>query len=188
MRHFSQSHHIREFMKSLDEMSSDFSLPLIRCYFSGGGTAVLMGWRESTIDIDIFLTDDKGQDASGPYASHIEKLKNKLQINIEFASPLLFIPVSHDWQKEAIYIQKFQRVAYFHFPLVYQLISKILRGYETDLQDAHNIIEHQNISQTKVLERVIRLKDQWPRYNLSFEIVKSRIENFFETHRRISPQ
>lgn len=32
------------------------------CYFTGGATAVLLGWREATIDIDIAL--DPEQDAA----------------------------------------------------------------------------------------------------------------------------
>jgi hypothetical protein len=40
---------IRRFMQALgDEAEID-----VRLYFTGGATAVLMGWRASTVDVDV---------------------------------------------------------------------------------------------------------------------------------------
>ena len=55
-------------------------------YFSGGATAVMLGIRETTIDVDIRFEPDEMQ-----MYKAIQILKEKLNMNIELASPLDFI-------------------------------------------------------------------------------------------------
>jgi hypothetical protein len=51
-------------------------------YFTGGATAVLLGWRDTTIDIDVKLEGDAEWLLRG-----IPALKEELDINVELASP-----------------------------------------------------------------------------------------------------
>lgn len=54
---------------------------------TGGASAVIYGWRESTVDVDLkFDPEPKGAFAMIPI------IKDKLDINVELASPDLFIP------------------------------------------------------------------------------------------------
>lgn len=57
-----------------------------RVYFVGGTTAVMFGWRASTIDIDVRLEPDRA------ILAHIPELKRELRLNIELASPADFVP------------------------------------------------------------------------------------------------
>jgi hypothetical protein len=57
--------------------------PGTRMYLTGGATAVLEGWRESTVDIDVRFEPDT--DAA---LERIRDLKEEMAINIELASPL----------------------------------------------------------------------------------------------------
>lgn len=57
-----------------------------RAYFAGGETAVLMGWRGSTIDVDLKFVPE--QDA---VFRAIRDLKEKLRINVELAALSDFI-------------------------------------------------------------------------------------------------
>ena len=63
------------------------------CYLVGGATAVLTGWRSTTIDVDLKLVPE--QDA---VLRAIPRLKDELQINVELASPGDFIPLPEGWQ------------------------------------------------------------------------------------------
>jgi hypothetical protein len=56
-------------------------------YFTGGASALLMGWRSSTVDIDICLDPEP----PGIFQA-IAKIKQELNINIELASPQDFLP------------------------------------------------------------------------------------------------
>ena len=57
-----------------------------RVYLTGGATAVLHGWRTSTIDIDIKIVPD----VDAVFRA-IPVLKERLQINVELAAPDDFI-------------------------------------------------------------------------------------------------
>lgn len=65
-------------------------------YFTGGASALLMGWRSSTVDIDICLDPEP----LGIFEA-ISKLKQELDINIELASPQDFLPQLMDGEIEA---------------------------------------------------------------------------------------
>jgi hypothetical protein len=56
-------------------------------YFTGGASALLIGWRSATVDIDIRLDPEP----PGIFQA-IAKLKQELNINIELASPQDFLP------------------------------------------------------------------------------------------------
>ncbi len=82
MRKLADSHRILEFIRAVGlEAESPTEL-----YLTGGATAVLLGWRATTIDVDIrfFPESDRLYRAIPP-------LKEKLEINIELASPADFI-------------------------------------------------------------------------------------------------
>jgi hypothetical protein len=58
-----------------------------RVYFTGGATAVLMGWRESTIDADIRIVPE-----SDAIFRAIPALKERLSINVDLPLRSNFIP------------------------------------------------------------------------------------------------
>jgi hypothetical protein len=70
-------------------------------YFTGGASALLIGWRSSTVDIDIRLDPEP----LGIFQA-IAKLKQELNINIELASPQDFLPPLPGWRDRSIYIGK----------------------------------------------------------------------------------
>src|SRR6266850_4554993 len=58
-----------------------------KVYLTGGATALLLGFREQTIDIDIKLDPEPG----GAFEA-IAALKQRLDLNVELASPDDFTP------------------------------------------------------------------------------------------------
>ena len=80
---------IRRFMNALAQTTTT----PVQVYFTGGATAVLIGWRTSTIDVDIHLIPDDDRLLRG-----ISRLKDDLQINVELACPAHFIPELPGWQ------------------------------------------------------------------------------------------
>ena len=82
----------------------------VRIYLVGGTTAVLMGWRASTIDVDFVMRPD--DDA---LLRVIPSLKERLRINVEMVSPADFIPVPPGWEDRGIFIAQVGRAAFYHF-------------------------------------------------------------------------
>src|SRR2546427_12288974 len=81
---------LEEFMKELASASQSPG----KVYLTGGATALLLGFREQTIDIDLKLDPEPG----GVFEA-IAALKNDLHLNVELASPDDFIPAAADWRR-----------------------------------------------------------------------------------------
>jgi hypothetical protein len=105
-------------------------------YLTGGATAVLYGWRSSTVDIDLKLVPD--QDA---LLRAIPALKESLRINVELAAPDDFIPVRSTWQEQSPFIVQEGRLSVHHFDLNAQALAKIERGHAQDLADVRAMID-----------------------------------------------
>ena len=87
----------------------------VRIYLLGGTTAVLLGWRATTVDVDFVMRPE--DDA---ILRAIPALKETLQINVETASPLDFIPIPSGWEDRGIFIERVQHAEFYHFDLVGQ--------------------------------------------------------------------
>jgi hypothetical protein len=57
MRRLAESDRIRRFMSELGRVATADA----RVYFTGGASAVLLGWRSSTIDVDVSLVPDRDE-------------------------------------------------------------------------------------------------------------------------------
>lgn len=117
-----------------------------RVYLTGGGSAVLFGWRENTIDIDI-----KPEHDSDEIFRAIASLKNELDVNIELASPADFIPPLPGWEERSIFIQNSGSLHFFHYDFYAQALSKIERGHEQDLRDVQAMFSQGLIQQETLL-------------------------------------
>jgi hypothetical protein len=102
----------------------------VQIYLVGGCTAVLEGWRDATIDIDLALGDD-----AEPVLRAIPEIKEALDINVELASPADFIPVKPGWQDRSPFVAQEGLVTFRHFDLYAQALAKIERGHDTDRRD-----------------------------------------------------
>jgi len=100
------------------------------CYLIGGGTAVLLGWRPTTIDVDIEL--DPEQD---DLLRALPRIKDELEINVELASPRQFIPLPAGWEERSTSAGREGRLVFKHFDLYSQALAKIERGHAQDLDD-----------------------------------------------------
>ncbi|HYK22194.1 MAG TPA: hypothetical protein VEV42_15755 [Pyrinomonadaceae bacterium] len=68
----------------------------LRIYLVGGATAVLLGWRETTIDIDLKLVPEVNE-----ILKALPEIKEALEINVELASPDDFIPAVPGWEERS---------------------------------------------------------------------------------------
>jgi hypothetical protein len=131
MRALADSDRIHQFMRALGAEAPSAA----RVYFTGGATAVLHGWRDSTIDVDIRIVPE--HDA---LFRAISRLKDQLHINVELASPDQFIPVKDGWEERSPFVAREGRVSFHHFDLVAQALSKIERGHTQDMEDVREML------------------------------------------------
>jgi len=131
MRDLVDAPHIERFMEALGRATKANG----RVYLTGGATAVLQGWRASTIDIDIKVIPD-----SDELLREIPRLKEQLNVNVELAAPSDFIPVPDGWEERSPSIRKVGMVSFHHFDPVAQALAKAERGHEQDLRDIEDLI------------------------------------------------
>lgn len=132
MRELANASRIERFMKELGRAARSEG----RIYLTGGATAVLHGWRESTIDIDIKAIPD-----SDALLREIPRLKAELDLNIELAAPSDFIPLPAGWEDRSPLIRREGKLAFHHFDPVAQALAKAERGHAQDRLDVHEMIE-----------------------------------------------
>src|SRR6266550_732594 len=81
-----------------------------KVYFTGGATALLLGFRQQTIDIDLKLDPEP----EGAFEA-IAALKNRLDLNVELASPDDFIPRPANWREASRHIASIGQLEFFHY-------------------------------------------------------------------------
>ncbi len=130
-----------------------------RVYLVGGATAVLLGWRESTIDVDLVLVPESDEALRA-----IAELKDELQVNVELASPLDFIPVPDGWEERGRYVTESGGVSFYHFDLEAQALAKAERGHEQDLVDIEAMLASGLIEATEIQRRFKEIEPQLYRF------------------------
>jgi len=132
MRELANATRIEQFMRELGRAARSEG----RVYLTGGATAVLNGWRETTVDVDIKLIPD-----SDVLLREIPRLKEELDLNVELAAPSDFIPLPPGWEDRSPLIRTEGRLSFHHFDPVAQALSKAERGHQQDREDVKFLIE-----------------------------------------------
>jgi hypothetical protein len=99
-------------------------------FFTGGATAVLVGWRGTTVDVDLRVEPQRDE-----VFRALAELKERLDVNLELASPEEFVPVHPDWRSRSVFIEKQGALSFFHFDLHAQALAKVERGHAQDVAD-----------------------------------------------------
>lgn len=105
-------------------------------YVVGGTSAVLVGWRNTTIDLDLVMRPE-----SDAMLRAIPALKERLHLNVELASPDQFIPVPDGWEQRSPVITRIGRVTFRHYDFCAQALAKLERGHTRDLADVEAMRE-----------------------------------------------
>jgi hypothetical protein len=66
-------------------------------YLTGGATAVVEGWRASTVDVDLRI-----EPASDVLLRRIATVKDELGVNVELVSPTDFVPELPGWREHPL--------------------------------------------------------------------------------------
>ena len=128
-------------------------------YATGGVTAVLFGWRETTIDVDLNIIPE-----SDEIFRAIPLLKEQLHLNVELASPDLFIPPLPGWETRSPFIVREGRVDWHHYDPYAQALAKIERGHDRDRDDVRELLRRGLIEAAAVRAHFEAIKPALLRY------------------------
>ncbi|WP_019498624.1 DUF6036 family nucleotidyltransferase [Pseudanabaena sp. PCC 6802] len=145
-------------------------------YFTGGASALLIGWRSSTVDVDIRLDPEP----PGIFQA-IAKLKQELNINIELASPQDFLPPLPGWRSRSVFIGKKGQISFYHYDFTAQALAKLSRGFDRDIKDVEAMYEQKLFSLRKLQDGFEAIAPELIRFPaLNPDVLRSRVENFIE--------
>lgn len=105
-------------------------------YLTGGATAVIEGWRASTVDVDLRLEPE-----SDALLRRIATVKDELGVNIELVSPPDFVPELPGWRERSPFVLQQGTITVRHFDPYSQALAKIERGFEQDLLDVRAMVD-----------------------------------------------
>ena len=155
MRQLTDAERVRRFLHELARAAEDGA----RCYLTGGATAVLMGWRPTTIDVDVKLVPE-----SDAMLRAIAQLKDALAINVELASPADFIPELPGWAERSVFVAQEGKLAVFHYDLYAQALAKIERGHAQDVGDVRELLRRSLVEPSRLRDLYDRIEPELYRY------------------------
>lgn len=129
------------------------------CYLVGGATAVLYGWRPTTIDVDLHLDPMVDE-----LLRAIPGLKDSLEINVELASPADFIPELPGWRDRSPFVSREGRLTVRHYDLYAQALAKIERGHQLDRVDVGEMLRRGMVDRVLLRELFARVEPLLYRY------------------------
>lgn len=116
-------------------------------YLVGGATAVVEGWRATTVDIDIRLEPELEV-----VLRALPRLKDELEVNVELASPLDFLPELPGWRDRSPFVAREGRLTIRHFDPYSQALAKLERGHDRDLRDVAAMVAREMIEPKRAIE------------------------------------
>jgi hypothetical protein len=128
-------------------------------YVVGGTSAVLVGWRESTRDVDLVIHPD-----SDAVLRAIPRLKEQLRINVEIAGPDHFIPVPAAWRARSPVIEHIGAVTIHHYDFISQALAKLERGHTRDLADVRAMLSRGLVTPEALRAGFAEIEPQLYRY------------------------
>ncbi len=155
MRRLADAERLRRFLRELSrEADSEVAV-----YLTGGATAVLLGWREATVDADILIVPE--QDAL--YRA-LPRLKEELQLNVEIASPAHFLPELPGWRERSLLIDREGPASFYHYDPYSQALAKIQRGHAKDLADVDELLARGLVDPRRLRDLFEAVAPQFYRY------------------------
>lgn len=142
-----------------------------RVYFTGGVSAVLLGWREMTIDVDL-----KADPEPAGFFECLPLLKDSLDLNIELASPDQFVPAMPGWQERSKYIAQHGLLTFCHYDFYGQALSKIERDHPRDRHDVACMMNEGHVRRGRLKELFLEVEPQLIRYPaIDADTLKQRV-------------
>jgi hypothetical protein len=91
-------------------------------------------------------------------------LKERLEVNVELASPADFIPELPGWQERSRFIAREGKIDFFHYDFYSQALSKLQRGHAKDLEDVRKMLELDLVEPRKAMELFDTIEAQLYRF------------------------
>lgn len=180
MRELAHAERIKQLLERLGQRSTGPG----RIYVTGGTTAVLLGWRDSTKDIDLKLDPEP----PGAFEA-IRDLKEELSVNVELAAPDQFLPPVPGWRQRSEHIMRSGPVDFYHYDLIAQALAKIERSHEQDLRDVEMMLQSGRVTAEEIRHAFRQIEAELIRYPaIDPDALRDKVEAVLDELSRRAPR
>lgn len=144
-RHLSDAN-IRAFLAHLGER---YAHPA-KMYLLGGSALILLGSPRPTIDLDYVGSDIPAQ--MDDLQKTIQQVADEMRIEVEPLPFQEFIPLPKDAERRHIKVGQFGKLTVYVFDPYSIALSKIERGFESDLEDVIFLVRQKQIGYDRLIE------------------------------------
>jgi len=130
-----------------------------RVYFTGGATAVLLGWRPQAIDVDLKLVP-----ATAALEEAVRRRARTLEIDLDFLCPSEYLPELPGWEERSPLVGAFGPLVFHHYDLGAQVLAKLARGHAGDLDDVREILGRGLVEPAALLDAFARIEPDLSRF------------------------
>lgn len=172
MRRRTDADSLREFLRELGRAARHPAT----VYLVGGATAVLVGWRPTTLDIDIRLEPEHDE-----LLRALPELKERLGVNVELASPLDFLPEAPGWRDRSPFVAQEGPLTVRHLDHAMQALAKLERAFDQDLRDVEAMLERGLVDPATLRTALSAIEPQLYRFpSLDGEALRAAVERLSE--------
>ncbi len=147
-------------------------------YLLGGSALCLLGNPRTTMDIDFTFEPEAA--SVKQFEATVNDLAAEMQLYVDVIPIAEFVPLPPQAYERRQWIGRYGQLNVYIFDLYTIALSKISRGFESDLEDVMFML-HQNLIEFKALERHFHaILPNAPQA----DIIPSEFQDYFEEIRR----
>lgn len=146
--------------------------PGTNLYLLGGGALELLGGLRPTIDLD-YVGDDLQSDS---LQQLLTKTADELQIELEAVPITEFVPLPQDADNRAVFVGKFGNLTVYVFDPYTIALSKLDRGFDTDIEDILFLVQRQLITIETLADFVETAVTQAKQFDLDPTAMRQRLQ------------
>lgn len=141
----------------------------------GGSALCLLGSPRETLDVDYFI-----EGARQEIDTALKQLSADLELDLELVPLEEFIPLPPEAEQRRRFVGRYGQLDVYIFDLYSIALSKIARGFESDLEDVEFLLNHKLI-EWEMLEK--HFQTILPS-SASADINPKEFQQYFETLKR----
>ncbi|MCJ7657866.1 MAG: DUF6036 family nucleotidyltransferase [Anaerolineales bacterium] len=164
-----------EIRNFLNHLSQIYTQP-VKLYLLGGSALCFLGSPRRTVDIDCVVDNSTKE-----FKDTVEAVANKLQVEVEIISIDEFIPLPPNNTERHQNVEKFGRIEVYIYDPYSIALSKLARGFDTDIQDVLFLLQNGIIkldTLTKFVQNAIPLA--W-----DYDIDPNELKTFLDVVRKL---
>lgn len=143
-------------------------------YLVGGSALILLGSPRPTVDLDYVGSDLPAQ--MNDLQKTIQQVADEMKIQIEALPFQEFIPLPLDAERRHIEVGQFGKLTVYVFDPYSIALSKIERGFESDLEDVVFLIRQKRITYDRLIELAQTMIARATEFNLDVQQIRAHLD------------